>query len=248
MEKDRDESEYPAVCGQAEAARMNLASPSMMYDSDSSQENHDFSSESSENGHRSAEAGRGELTETCTDETEVQELRLKVNSRERKRMHDLNSALDGLREVMPYANGPSVRKLSKIATLLLAKNYILMLTNSLDEMKKLVSDVYSSDKRRSPPPPVLQPSPAPHGLHYALIPTSTRTLTSELEDKPAGKDSIRATVVTPVTVSDQHMLASRWQAPCACTQCLYVHSRRGYSPGFQHLYSPYSRKHTEQHH
>ena len=57
-------------------------------------------------------------------------------------MHDLNSALDGLREVMPYAHGPSVRKLSKIATLLLARNYILMLNNSLDEMKKLVADAH----------------------------------------------------------------------------------------------------------
>jgi hypothetical protein len=53
-------------------------------------------------------------------------------------MHDLNSALDALREVMPYAHGPSVRKLSKIATLLLAKNYILMLNNSLQELRKLV--------------------------------------------------------------------------------------------------------------
>jgi len=34
--------------------------------------------------------------------------------------------LDELRAVIPYAHGPSVRKLSKIATLLLAKNYILM--------------------------------------------------------------------------------------------------------------------------
>ncbi|ELU17580.1 hypothetical protein CAPTEDRAFT_41307, partial [Capitella teleta] len=59
---------------------------------------------------------------------ELQNLRLKINSRERKRMHDLNSALDSLREVMPYAHGPSVRKLSKIATLLLARNYILMLS------------------------------------------------------------------------------------------------------------------------
>ena len=41
-------------------------------------------------------------------------------------MHDLNDALDELRAVIPYAHGPSVRKLSKIATLLLAKNYILM--------------------------------------------------------------------------------------------------------------------------
>ncbi|MEJ1282990.1 hypothetical protein NN561_013953 [Cricetulus griseus] len=70
-------------------------------------------------------------------EPELQQLRLKINSRERKRMHDLNIAMDGLREVMPYAHGPSVRKLSKIATLLLARNYILMLTNSLEEMKRL---------------------------------------------------------------------------------------------------------------
>ena len=75
-------------------------------------------------------------------DSDSQELRLKINNRERRRMHDLNSALDGLREVMPYAHGPSVRKLSKIATLLLAKNYILMLNASLDELKKLVGEAY----------------------------------------------------------------------------------------------------------
>lgn len=51
-------------------------------------------------------------------------------------MHDLNDALDDLRSVIPYAHGPSVRKLSKIATLLLAKNYIMMQTNIIDELKK----------------------------------------------------------------------------------------------------------------
>ncbi|XP_075932076.1 oligodendrocyte transcription factor 3 isoform X2 [Anarhichas minor] len=75
-------------------------------------------------------------------EEEMYHLRLKINGRERKRMHDLNLAMDGLREVMPYAHGPSVRKLSKIATLLLARNYILMLNSSLDEMKRLVGDIY----------------------------------------------------------------------------------------------------------
>uniref|UniRef100_A0AAV2JJG2 BHLH domain-containing protein n=1 Tax=Knipowitschia caucasica TaxID=637954 RepID=A0AAV2JJG2_KNICA len=75
-------------------------------------------------------------------EEEMFQLRLKINGRERKRMHDLNLAMDGLREVMPYAHGPSVRKLSKIATLLLARNYILMLTSSLDEMKRLVGEIY----------------------------------------------------------------------------------------------------------
>ncbi|CAG2059265.1 unnamed protein product [Timema podura] len=53
-------------------------------------------------------------------------VRLNINARERRRMHDLNDALDELRSVIPYAHSPSVRKLSKIATLLLAKNYIMM--------------------------------------------------------------------------------------------------------------------------
>ncbi|XP_023367762.1 class E basic helix-loop-helix protein 23 [Otolemur garnettii] len=38
-----------------------------------------------------------------------------------------------------YAHSPSVRKLSKIATLLLAKNYILMQAQALDEMRRLVA-------------------------------------------------------------------------------------------------------------
>lgn len=57
-------------------------------------------------------------------------VRLNINARERRRMHDLNDALDELRSVIPYAHSPSVRKLSKIATLLLAKNYILMQGNT----------------------------------------------------------------------------------------------------------------------
>lgn len=58
-------------------------------------------------------------------------VRLNINARERRRMHDLNDALDELRSVIPYAHSPSVRKLSKIATLLLAKNYILVRILSL---------------------------------------------------------------------------------------------------------------------
>uniref|UniRef100_A0A8C6TZ15 Oligodendrocyte transcription factor 4 n=1 Tax=Neogobius melanostomus TaxID=47308 RepID=A0A8C6TZ15_9GOBI len=103
---------------------------------------------------------------------DVQELRLKVNSRERKRMHDLNQAMDGLREVMPYAQGPSVRKLSKISTLLLARNYILMLSSSLEEMKKLVGDVYGGSaavQARTPAHPA-------HPAHPAIAPTATAHL------------------------------------------------------------------------
>ncbi|XP_044280362.1 class E basic helix-loop-helix protein 22 [Varanus komodoensis] len=70
---------------------------------------------------------------------EQKALRLNINARERRRMHDLNDALDELRAVIPYAHSPSVRKLSKIATLLLAKNYILMQAQALDEMRRLVA-------------------------------------------------------------------------------------------------------------
>ncbi|XP_053396033.1 oligodendrocyte transcription factor 2-like [Mercenaria mercenaria] len=249
---EKDVKEFSAVCGQAETSSGSSESPSIMYDSDSSQENQDFNSEMCQKGRsRPSGARRSMVSDKNGDETELQELRLKVNSRERKRMHDLNSALDGLREVMPYAHGPSVRKLSKIATLLLAKNYILMLTNSLEEMKKLVSDVYrSSDKRHSPTPPVpvLQPQPTHHGLHYPLVPTSTRSLVSpEMDDKSTGKEKSLASAITPVTVSEHHVFDPRWQTPCACTQCLYVHSRRGYNPGFPPLYSPYPRKGNEHH-
>ncbi|XP_035262584.1 oligodendrocyte transcription factor 3-like [Anguilla anguilla] len=92
-------------------------------------------------GQRTPEGSKCELTKQFCEE-DVQQLRIKINCRERKRMHDLNLAMDSLREVMPYAHGPSVRKLSKIATLLLARNYILMLSSSLHEMKRLFGEVY----------------------------------------------------------------------------------------------------------
>ncbi|CAB1420042.1 unnamed protein product [Pleuronectes platessa] len=86
---------------------------------------------------------------------EQQELRRKINSRERKRMQDLNIAMDALREVMvPYASSPSSasshahqpgappgRRLSKISTLVLARNYILLLGSSLQEMRRLLGEV-----------------------------------------------------------------------------------------------------------
>ncbi|XP_061182627.1 class E basic helix-loop-helix protein 23-like [Saccostrea echinata] len=80
--------------------------------------------------------------------------RLNINARERRRMHDLNDALDELRSVIPYAHSPSVRKLSKIATLLLAKNYILMQANALEEMRRMVTYMNSTS---SPSPACFEP-------------------------------------------------------------------------------------------
>lgn len=101
---------------------------------------------------------------------EIQELRSKINSRERKRMNDLNHALEGLREVMPYVQGPSVRKLSKIATLTLARNYISMLNKSLEEMKKLLDDIYRSGAQRRPVS--LPPYPSTRGIQQVGSPAN----------------------------------------------------------------------------
>ncbi|KAJ8277671.1 hypothetical protein GJAV_G00078390 [Gymnothorax javanicus] len=84
-------------------------------------------------------AASGGKSDVSKKNKEQKTLRLNINARERRRMHDLNDALDELRAVIPYAHSPSVRKLSKIATLLLAKNYILMQAQALDEMRRLVA-------------------------------------------------------------------------------------------------------------
>ncbi|XP_037836833.1 class A basic helix-loop-helix protein 15 isoform X1 [Kryptolebias marmoratus] len=52
--------------------------------------------------------------------------RLESNERERQRMHKLNNAFQALREAIPHVR--TDRKLSKIETLTLAKNYIKALT------------------------------------------------------------------------------------------------------------------------
>nr|XP_021544035.1 class E basic helix-loop-helix protein 22 [Neomonachus schauinslandi] len=91
-------------------------------------------------GAKAAEGGGGGGGGSGSKKSKEQKaLRLNINARERRRMHDLNDALDELRAVIPYAHSPSVRKLSKIATLLLAKNYILMQAQALEEMRRLVA-------------------------------------------------------------------------------------------------------------
>uniref|UniRef100_A0A8D0CC80 Neurogenin 2 n=1 Tax=Salvator merianae TaxID=96440 RepID=A0A8D0CC80_SALMN len=81
---------------------------------------------------RPGRAPRNHARATKTAET-VQRLkksrRLKANNRERNRMHNLNAALDALREVLPTF--PEDAKLTKIETLRFAHNYIWALTETL---------------------------------------------------------------------------------------------------------------------
>ncbi|KAM9336890.1 class A basic helix-loop-helix protein 15 [Symphorus nematophorus] len=58
--------------------------------------------------------------------------RLESNERERQRMHKLNNAFQALREAIPHVKMD--KKLSKIETLTLAKNYIKSLTSIILDM------------------------------------------------------------------------------------------------------------------
>ena len=80
----------------------------------------------------STNATTNETTNTTTNTTintskERNLRRLESNERERIRMHSLNDAFQSLREVIPHIS--KERKLSKIETLTLAKNYIVALTD-----------------------------------------------------------------------------------------------------------------------
>uniref|UniRef100_H3DHY5 Oligodendrocyte transcription factor 3 n=1 Tax=Tetraodon nigroviridis TaxID=99883 RepID=H3DHY5_TETNG len=148
-------------------------------------------------------------------------LRLKINGRERKRMHDLNLAMDGLREVMPYAHGPSVRKLSKIATLLLARNYILMLNSSLDEMKRLVGEIYGGQHSAFHCGTVTHAgghAGGTHQVHPLLGSALSSSTSSTLSGALPGLTSIRA----PHSLM-KGQLGSGFQhwagLPCPCTIC-----------------------------
>ncbi|MEE6506257.1 hypothetical protein FKM82_007608 [Ascaphus truei] len=107
-------------------------------------------------------------------------LRLSINARERRRMHDLNDALDGLRSVIPYAHSPSVRKLSKIATLLLAKNYILMQAQALEEMRRLVAYLNQGQTIPSSLPSTITPFGQSSGYPFpgTALPTAQEKCTA----------------------------------------------------------------------
>ncbi|KAK2826306.1 hypothetical protein Q5P01_020520 [Channa striata] len=187
----------------------------------------------------SSGGGKAKTRSELTKE-EMQDLRLKVNSRERKRMHDLNQAMDGLREVMPYAHGPSVRKLSKISTLLLARNYILMLSSSLEEMKKLVGDVYGGNaavqSRTSAHPTITPAAPTAHlPLHplsqslHSLVGSTATTLQHHTSSPSSAPHSPPSTSFlgfhTPVQglLKDPLHLTSSYRhfpgMPCPCSLC-----------------------------
>nr|CEI71555.1 Cs neurogenin like protein [Cupiennius salei] len=101
--------------------------------------------------------------------------RLKANDRERNRMHNLNSALDKLRCVLPTL--PDETKLTKIETLRFAHNYIWALSETLKMLDskgikpncgddRQTNGTVPNESIQAPPlygycsPPIVPPSPA----------------------------------------------------------------------------------------
>ncbi|XP_051276157.1 neurogenin-1 [Dicentrarchus labrax] len=72
---------------------------------------------------------RGRARSDATVQVVKKNRRTKANDRERNRMHNLNDALDELREVLPAF--PDETKLTKIETLRFAHNYIWALSETI---------------------------------------------------------------------------------------------------------------------
>lgn len=82
--------------------------------------------------HKASEAGYSRNVKhraRCEKSGQRGRRRMKANDRERHRMHNLNSALDALRNILPTL--PDDTKLTKIETLRFAHNYIWALTETL---------------------------------------------------------------------------------------------------------------------
>uniref|UniRef100_A0A0N4Z637 BHLH domain-containing protein n=1 Tax=Parastrongyloides trichosuri TaxID=131310 RepID=A0A0N4Z637_PARTI len=75
------------------------------------------------------------------DETDQLIVRTCINSRERKRMHDLNNAMEDLRQSLPYSQNANCRKMSKINTLILATSWIKQMTKTNEDLRKQLEDL-----------------------------------------------------------------------------------------------------------
>ncbi|KAH0560363.1 class A basic helix-loop-helix protein 15-like [Cotesia glomerata] len=101
--------------------------------------------------------------------------RLESNERERMRMHSLNNAFQSLREVIPHVS--KERRLSKIETLTLAKNYIVALTDVICAMR---NDEQSTNVQTTP---IIDGEKSDH-INDCLnmnTPTSSRSSSPELQ-------------------------------------------------------------------
>ncbi|VDN00796.1 unnamed protein product [Thelazia callipaeda] len=156
-------------------------------------------------------------------------LRMSINSRERKRMHDLNDALDELRQCLPYSHRSGSRKMSKINTLLLASNWIKHLTNANNDLRRKLDELRNENTSStlqatsSISIPQLRPSSALTPLDLIRSPSSAIPfkLVPETSSQPVLRLTVPATVSMPVPV--QPCLKSI-NGLCFCVNCIITNT------------------------
>ncbi|KAM4636514.1 neurogenin-3 [Discoglossus pictus] len=117
---------------------------------------------------RSRSKAKSEVTVT----KQKKHRRVKANDRERNRMHNLNSALDSLRSVLP--SFPDDSKLTKIETLRFAHNYIWALSETLRMADHSLLSIGHQDMMSS-----LQKFPKPCLMMELTSPSSSCSSSSE---------------------------------------------------------------------
>lgn len=123
---------------------------------------------------------RGRARNEVTVQVVKKNRRLKANDRERNRMHNLNDALDELREVLPVP--PEETKLTKIETLRFAHNYIWALSETLrltDRIPGLSETLLVTDR------PTGWTEDAPHSPGSACSWSSSRSSSTSSPDRSA---------------------------------------------------------------
>lgn len=151
---------------------------------------------------------------------------MNVNSRERQRMHDINSAMDRLREVMPCAKSPNVKKMSKMSTLIFARNYITTLHASLEEMKKLVKELSYNKPTQMICKPNSRSKPYRDSLYRPYSSVVSRP-THHVQNRPLSYplpqplfDSV-FTLHRPYSAAMRSPHVGHFQLPCDCATCRF---------------------------
>ncbi|XP_065280664.1 neurogenin-3-like [Dermacentor albipictus] len=134
--------------------------------------------------------------------------RLKANDRERNRMHNLNSALDRLRCVLPTF--PDDTKLTKIETLRFAHNYIWALSQTL---KIVESKAEKKDPPEVPQDTLTTTPTSPAGLHE---PTTTPLVATLTPLATAGPTTPRGYYTPPLSVTSSPSPVRQHTPSSAC--------------------------------
>uniref|UniRef100_A0A1I8AIX1 BHLH domain-containing protein n=1 Tax=Steinernema glaseri TaxID=37863 RepID=A0A1I8AIX1_9BILA len=151
-----------------------------------------------------------------------------VNSRERRRMHDLNDALDELRRVLPYSQNSTARKMTKINTLLLASNWIRHITNENSELRRELAELQGGNPSKQPTKlnSAATNSSSPTTASAPSPPQTTPPLSNVSIPLPFGPILLHAphqpTQMLPPLISSSTCVKAVCGGVCFCISCIHL--------------------------